>query len=94
AQANYRAAMAPNVSGAFNVGAGSRISINDLARLMYNALGREPDIEYGPPRPGDVRDSLADTSAAERAFAYRPTVKLEAGMAEYLEWASRALVAR
>ena len=45
-------------------------------------------IEYAPPRPGDVRDSLADVGAARAAFAYEPTVGLEEGMREYLDWVS------
>ena len=44
-------------------------------------------IEYGPPRPGDVRHSLADISAARQAFGYAPAVDLLPGLQEYLTWA-------
>lgn len=89
ARANYLAARAAGVSGAFNIGAGWRISINALARLMFETAGRQPAVEYGPPRAGDVRHSLADVSAANTAFGYQATVGLEDGMREYLEWAAR-----
>jgi UDP-glucose 4-epimerase len=94
AEANYRAGMARSVSGAFNIGSATRISIGDLARQMYETLGRPPRLEYAPPRPGDVRHSLADISAARGAFEYVPRVELHDGLAEYLAWASAAGVAR
>lgn len=92
AQANYRAAMSRGVSGAFNVASGTRITINELAKMMYAFLGRAPDIAHGAPRPGDVRHSLADLSAARAAFGFDPVVSLEEGLPEYLQWASSALV--
>jgi UDP-glucose 4-epimerase len=90
ARANYNAAQSRGVSGAFNIGAGARISINALAQLMYHTVDQAPLIEYGPPRPGDVRDSLADVGAARTRFDYQPTVSLDEGMREYLAWASTA----
>jgi len=86
-QANVRAAFAPNVSGAFNIGSGSRISINRLVALLHVASGIEPVVRYGPPRPGDVRDSLADISAAAAALGFVPAVSMEDGLAEYTRWA-------
>jgi UDP-glucose 4-epimerase len=86
-QANLRAAAATGVSGAFNVGSGTRISINRLLELLGGAAGFAPSVTHGPPRPGDVRDSLADISAAAQRLGYAPAVELEDGLAEYLEWA-------
>ncbi len=90
ARANYDAAMTAGVSGAFNIGSESAISINELARLMYRTAGIEPNVQYAAPRPGDVRHSRADTSAARAAFGFRPTVLLGDGIAEYLHWAATA----
>jgi len=92
AQANYQAALARGVSGAFNIGSGSHITINRLAEVMYGIYGMPAEIEYAPPRQGDVRHSLADISAAKRSFGYRPTVDLEAGLREYLTWARSELL--
>ena len=92
ARANYEAGLSRGVSGAFNVGSATRITINELARRMYAALGVKPNIQYGPPRPGDVRHSLADISAARRAFGFEPAVKLEDALPEYLRWAQTAMV--
>jgi UDP-glucose 4-epimerase len=92
AMANYLAGKNRGVSGAFNIASATRITINRLVELMAEASGITPKIEYGPPRKGDVRHSLADVSAAYEAFGFNPTVSLEVGLKEYLDWAKIALV--
>jgi UDP-glucose 4-epimerase len=87
AQANYQAALGEGVSGAFNIAGGTRITIRHLAELMIEAGGIRTAIEYGPPRPGDVRHSLADISAARQTLGYKPSVELAEGLVEYMEWA-------
>jgi UDP-glucose 4-epimerase len=91
-QANIKAAMAPGVSGAFNIGSGTRISINDLIERLKAASGMNPVVRHGPPRAGDVRDSLADINAARVAFGFEPAVTIDEGLPEYIRWA-RAEVA-
>jgi UDP-glucose 4-epimerase len=86
-QANLRAADTRGVSGAFNIGSGTRITINHLVELLRGASGLRPDVRHGPPRAGDVRDSLADISAARAAFGFAPSVAMDAGLAEYSAWA-------
>jgi len=87
AAANIAAATAgDDVDGPFNVGSGTRVTINDLAALMQRAAGREVGLEYAPPRKGDVRDSLAATAAAQAAFGFAPGVGLDEGLEEYLSW--------
>ena len=56
---------------------------------MIGASGIQPVVEYGPPRKGDVRDSLADVSAAKKAFGFEPCVKFEEGLKEYMDWAKK-----
>ncbi|SNB45062.1 SDR family oxidoreductase [Geobacter sp. DSM 9736] len=91
-QANVKAAMSRGVSGAFNAGSGGRITINKLVDLIRDVSRLEPLVEYGPPRAGDVRHSLADISAARDAFGFQPTISLEQGMAEYMAWAKEEAV--
>lgn len=92
-QANLKAALAPGVSGAFNIGSGTQVSINRLLELLRAATGLDPVVDYGPPRPGDVRDSLADIGAAQAAFGYQPAVSLAEGLQEYCAWARSAVEA-
>jgi UDP-glucose 4-epimerase len=91
AEANYRAGLSRGISGAFNVASATRVTINHLVELMADASGIQPVVEHGPPRPADVRHSLADISAAAGAFGYRPTVTLEVGLRAYLDWAKQEM---
>jgi UDP-glucose 4-epimerase len=94
ALANVRAARATGLSGAFNIASGTSVTINVLVELIGEAAGTEPEVEHAPPRPGDVRDSLADISAARTAFGYAPEVSLQEGLAEYLIWMRAHMLAR
>lgn len=85
--ANLQAASSAGVAGAFNIGSGSRVTINHLVRLLRAGCDLAPRVEYAPPRAGDVRDSLADISAARRAFGFAPSIELEEGLAGYTAWA-------
>ena len=87
AAANLAAAFTAGVRGVFNIGSGGRITINELARVMQEVSGVEVGVEHGPERPGDVRDSLADISAAHGAFGFAPAVPIKGrGLEEYMEW--------
>jgi UDP-glucose 4-epimerase len=86
-QANLKAASARSISGAFNIGSGTEVSINSLVSVLGDKMGRRAVVCPAPPRPGDVRHSLADIAAAARAFDYRPEVDLRAGLEEYIGWA-------
>lgn len=88
-QANIKAAMTDGLSGAFNIGSNSRITINKLVELLHGASGIEPQVFHGDPRPGDVRHSLADISAARRSFGFEPSISIENGLKEYMAWAEK-----
>ena len=83
-RANLLAATAPAEAcgRAYNVGGGSRTTVTELARLVREAAGEGPEPRYGPPRPGDVRHSLADLSLAGEALGYRPEWTLARGLGE------------
>jgi len=85
-QANLLAAEREEAVGeVFNVAAGARTSINRLAATILKLSGRDDlELVHGPPRPGDIRDSLADISKAKRKLDYNPTVDLESGLDELI----------
>ena len=88
-QANISAATRakPDAAGkAFNIGCGRELSINELYSLIAGELGSEAKPRYEPERPGDVRHSVADISAARDAFGYNPTVSVEEGLARSIAW--------
>jgi UDP-glucose 4-epimerase len=86
AAANIRAGLTPGVQGVFNIGSGTRVTINALAQMMQDAAGRQVGIQHAPPRKGDVRDSLADIRAAQAGFGFAPEVEMTAGLTEYMAW--------
>lgn len=86
AKANIQSALKDGVKGVFNIGSGTRITVNKLADLVIDAAGEKVPVEYGPKREGDVRDSLADISKAEKEFGFVPDADIAAGLKEYFAW--------
>ncbi|KDE56432.1 SDR family oxidoreductase [Methanoculleus sp. MH98A] len=84
-RANIRA-MEGNASGVFNIAGGSRISLNRLASVLAEIAGIHRRPVYEPPRPGDIRDSLAEIARARDAFGFSPRCTLEAGLRETVAW--------
>ncbi|MBV9925975.1 MAG: NAD-dependent epimerase/dehydratase family protein [Acidobacteria bacterium] len=91
ARANLLAARAQGVSGAFNVASGVSTTVNRLTGMLRAASGLDVEVVYAPPRKGEVRDSRADISAARAALGYEPTVGMDEGLAEYMDWAKTEL---
>jgi len=82
-----RAVKAPGASGAVvNVATGTRISLNRLFDVMRDLAGSQLKVNYGPPRNGDVKDSLADITKARTLLGYQPTVSFEDGLRQTVEW--------
>ncbi len=82
-----RAVKAPGASGAVvNVATGSRISLNRLFGVMRDLTGSHLNVNYSPPRNGDVKDSLADITKARALLGYEPTVSFEDGLRQTVEW--------
>ncbi|SDF71889.1 NAD-dependent epimerase/dehydratase family protein [Sporolituus thermophilus] len=86
ANANWLALVTPNISGVFNVGTASETSVNDLAHLLANAAGRPVDIQYGPPRTGDIYRSALDNRLARERLGWQPQVPLAEGLARTWQW--------
>ena len=84
-QGNLRA-MESGARGVFNLACGERNSILDLARTIMAIAGREVPVHHEEPRPGDIRDSLADISAARGRLKYAPGYNLRTGLEETVPW--------
>lgn len=82
-----RACEAPGVAGeVINVATGVRCTLNDLFRTMRALTSVSVEPVYEAARIGDVRHSHADIHKAERLLGYRPSVTLEGGLAQTLDW--------
>lgn len=82
-----KAAATPGVSGrVYNAGNGGRFTLNQVWAALNQIAGTNIQAKYGPARPGDVRDSQADTTAAVRDLGHRPAFTLEEGLRRTLDW--------
>lgn len=82
-QANVRAMLAedPTAFGqAYNVATGNNYSVNFLYNSIAEILGINHAPVYREPRAGDIRDSLADISKAQRLLGYQPTHQFMDGL--------------
>ena len=78
---------------AFNVGTGVETSVNQLAASLTRAAGREPRVEYAPPRAGELRHSSLDI-ARLRGLGWAPRVKVDDGLAETYRWIAKEVAKR
>jgi UDP-glucose 4-epimerase len=86
-RANLLACTAPDAAGqVFNIACGQRFSLLDLVDQLAAIIGRPPQIQHGPARPGDVPHSLADIDQAKAILGYEPVVGFEAGLRQTVAW--------
>ena len=70
----------------YNIGSGRRSSLMDLLTALNAVLSSDIQAEFVEARAGDVRDSLADISKAQSELGYRPSMDLQRGLREVIEW--------
>jgi len=86
-RANWAAATEPEAAGqVYNVGRGESISIGALWALIGKIAGTEKAPVFGPPRPGDIRDSVSDIGLIIRSLGFAPQVDLRRGLEKTLDW--------
>jgi nucleoside-diphosphate-sugar epimerase len=74
---------------AYNVACGSRFTLLELLDILAELTGRAAEPEFGEPRPGDVRHSLAEIAKAGRVLGYTPEVDFRAGLEKIVALARR-----
>lgn len=86
-QGLLRAAEVPAASGrVFNLAAGRRVSLLEMAETLGRVLGVAPRFQFLPPRPGDVQHSYADPTAAREVLGFAPRTTLEEGLTATVRW--------
>jgi UDP-glucose 4-epimerase len=85
--ANLLAAEAGKPSGiTCNIACGDRHDLLQLLDAISRAAGRPANPEFGPPRVGDIKHSLADITAARRDLGYEVQVPFDEGIARTVAW--------
>lgn len=86
-EANLLAAAAPAAPGrVLNIAAGAQYSLLDLVAALNDILGTDIAPVHAPPRPGDIRHSYADVTAARKTLGYAPTVGFHEGLRRTVAW--------
>jgi len=86
-QANLCAALAPREAVAmFNIGSGQSTSLNQILNKLAQLQDCVLALDRQPARPGDIRNSRADITAATKLLGFSPSVGLEDGLARTLHW--------
>jgi dTDP-L-rhamnose 4-epimerase len=87
ARANLLAAEADRIDGlAVNVGSGEGTPIRAIAEILARLLNIDIEPEArGEFRPGEMRHLTSDTKLV-RSAGYKPQMKLEDGIARYIDW--------
>jgi nucleoside-diphosphate-sugar epimerase len=73
---------------AYNVGGGSRVSMNQVIDIIARLAGKPLDVRREPAQKGDMRDTYADTSLARADLGFSPSVTLEHGIEAEYRWLS------
>jgi UDP-glucose 4-epimerase len=84
--ANIAAAAEGRPGSVYNIGGGSRVTLNHVLELIQKVTGKTVAIQREPEQKGDMRHTYADTSAARRDLDFNPRVSLENGLAQQYQW--------
>ena len=84
--ANLKAAVSNNQGSVFNIGGGSRITVNELIRIIEEKCKKKGKIIYTEQQKGDVTDTLADVNYARVRLGWAPQIPLEKGISSFVDW--------
>jgi nucleoside-diphosphate-sugar epimerase len=75
----------------YNIGGGSRVSVNQVLDIVGRLAGRPIDVRREGVQKGDMRDTYAETGRARADLGFAPTVTIGEGLAAEYEWMKAAL---
>jgi UDP-glucose 4-epimerase len=75
----------------YNIGGGSRVSVNEVLEMIGRVTGRRLQVVVDPVQKGDMRHTYADTSLARAEIGYQPAVGLEQGLTAEFRWLSETV---
>lgn len=75
----------------YNVGKGTQVTIEGLADLIISLTDSKSGKVYGPPRDGDVKDSLASLDKVRADAGFEPIVDIKGGLVETIKWVRQRL---
>lgn len=84
--ANIAAAVQGVPGRVYNIGGGSKVSLNQALAMIERVSGSQLHREFKPAQQGDMRNTFADTALARKDLGFEPRVGLEEGLAAEHAW--------
>ena len=85
-EGTIRAAFTDIEGQVFNIGGGSRVTVNYVIGVLEKILGRPALRRYVEAQAGDVRHTAAEISRARAVLGYVPHISLEDGLKKQVDW--------
>ncbi len=70
----------------YHLGRGKPVSLMEAVKQLENALGVEAKKNLMPMQPGDVKDTFAEITAAQKDLGFAPNMDLEEGILDFVQW--------
>jgi nucleoside-diphosphate-sugar epimerase len=80
------AAVEAPIGETYNLGGGESASVWDILHKLEAIAGKKAGIKREPPRPGDQRQTFADTTKLRNHFGWQARVGLEEGLKRQWDW--------
>lgn len=71
---------------AFNIATSIQRNVLELAASVGQVMGQAPEIEFAPPRPGELLRSALDIGKARSVLGWAPEWKFDDGLRELVDW--------
>ena len=70
----------------YNIGGSQPVPLMDFIAAIEKALGKTAIKNFLPLQPGDVPNTCADAQDLERDIQFRPQVRIEQGVQNFVDW--------
>jgi UDP-glucuronate 4-epimerase len=70
----------------FNIGNNNPVKLIEYIHAIEKSLNKKAIMDLLPLQPGDVPDTFADSSALEKAVDYKPSVSVDDGVKQFVDW--------
>ena len=81
----------PQPGERFNIGGGQELTLLEAVDILAKVLDVEPTLVFEPPRHGDQRRTVADSTKAKATFGWSPTVDPVDGLQREATWIRQLL---
>lgn len=82
----YIKALELNISGIYNVATNTKVTVNELFKIINTELNKNIECIYAPERKGDIRSSYMAYDKIKKVMGWEPKTTINEGIRETLEY--------